>query len=250
METNLFRKLRDFLYYGECAVCKLRLDDVKDDCLCPHCREKWDNETKNADLGRKFIPAAPLSSLSVLSLYRTHENNIARDLILLQKDYDSPAVNRFLAREISKILTNNLTDVGVDTVVCSVVRSKANIVDKGFNQAESLGRCVAGELSLRYVDALKYVGNNTVQHGLSPDERWKNAAKSYAINEYAISELSCRKVIIVDDVYTTGATLSSCAAILKKYGARRVDGAVVAISYPNVFDEKTGEPFPNEPLFY
>ena len=250
MPIKLFFKLRDFLYFGECAVCKIRLDDAKGDCLCSHCREKWDNEKKNADLGRKFIPAAPLSSLSFLSLYLTHEQNIARDLILSQKEYDSPAVNRFLAGEISKSLIKNMADIGSDTVVCSVVRSKANVVDKGFNQAESLGRCVAKELSLRYVDALKYVGDNTVQHGLSPDERWENAARSYEINERAISEVSCRKVIIVDDVYTTGATLSSCAAILKKYGARSVDGAVVAISYPNVFDEKVGYSVKNEPLFY
>ena len=149
MPIKLFFKLRDFLYFGECAVCKIRLDDAKGDCLCSHCREKWDNEKKNADLGRKFIPAAPLSSLSFLSLYLTHEQNIARDLILSQKEYDSPAVNRFLAGEISKSLIKNMADIGSDTVVCSVVRSKANVVDKGFNQAESLGRYVAKELSLR-----------------------------------------------------------------------------------------------------
>ena len=250
MATNIFSRLRDFLYYGECAVCKVRLDDAKGDCLCDRCREKWDLERANADSSRKYVASLPLDSLCYLSLYITHENGIARDLILSQKDYDSPSVNRFLAGEISEKLLKSIPDIGTDTVICSVPRSKANVIDKGFNQARSLGKHLAKALALRYIDALKYVGNNVIQHGLSPAERWENAARSYEINEYAISEVSCRRVILVDDVYTTGATLSTCASILKRYGVRTVDGAVVAVSHPNVFYQKAGDIAPDEPLFY
>lgn len=250
MAIKLFNRFRDFLYYSECAVCKIRLESSDRLPLCPVCREKWTYERNNADNAQKFIPKAPLDSLCHLSFYKRDDDSIARDLILSQKEFDSPAVNKFLASELSDMLKSQLPDIGDDTVVCSVPRSNVNLTEKGFNQAESLGRCIADKLSLSYVNALRYIGTNIIQHGLSPKERWENASLSYAINEYAIKEVACRRIILVDDVYTTGATLSSCASILKKFGARSVNGAVIARSYSYLFDGMTGNENPNEPKFY
>ena len=66
------------------------------------------------------------------------------------------------------------------------------------------------------------------QKNLSPDARRRNVAGAFAVRAGKASIVSGAHVILVDDVLTTGATLSACARVLRKGGARRVDALVLA----------------------
>ena len=67
------------------------------------------------------------------------------------------------------------------------------------------------------------------QVGLSFDERRKNVAKAFQVAPEGFGHIAGRRILLVDDVLTTGATAGSCAAVLKKAGAAHVDVLTFAL---------------------
>ena len=67
------------------------------------------------------------------------------------------------------------------------------------------------------------------QVGLSFDERRKNVAKVFQVTPEGVGHIAGRRILLVDDVLTTGATAGSCAAVLKKAGAAHVDVLTFAL---------------------
>jgi len=89
---------------------------------------------------------------------------------------------------------------------------------RGFNQSYILAASVAGQLGLEVeAGALKKMGSRT-QVGLPARERNRNAATSFG-PAWSIGRVKGQKVLLFDDVYTTGATVRACSRILRKAGA-------------------------------
>jgi len=99
--------------------------------------------------------------------------------------------------------------------------------DRGFNQAKVLAKAAAEELGLPLVDALECIERRKRQsRSRTAEERRKAVKGKYA----AIGKPTAGKVlIIVDDVITTGSTVSECAAMLREAGAIDVKAAAFAI---------------------
>jgi ComF family protein len=92
---------------------------------------------------------------------------------------------------------------------------------RGFNQAVLLARPLGRMLGIAtYPRVLKRVRNTPPQVNLKPEERRKNVRGAFAVSER--QRVYGREVIVVDDVYTTGATVQECAKVLKKAGAEAV----------------------------
>lgn len=103
------------------------------------------------------------------------------------------------------------------------------LLERRYNQAAMLAqgfaRLAGGELA---ADALRRVKRTPPQKSLSAEARRRNVAGAFAAREGAAARIAGRPVILIDDVLTTGATLSACARALKKAGAARVDALVLA----------------------
>jgi ComF family protein len=98
--------------------------------------------------------------------------------------------------------------------------------ERGFNQAEIITKIIIEETNLTLSDsALKRVKYTGQQAKLTADERNRNLEGAFA---WTRPYPSPDNVILVDDVYTTGATMNECARILKRAGARSVWGVVLA----------------------
>jgi competence protein ComFC len=95
--------------------------------------------------------------------------------------------------------------------------------DRGFDQAALLARAAARRSGVPCRRALRRVRETPTQVGLGRAERLANVHDAFAANPTAGS------VMLVDDVATTGATLSACARALRRAGAREVRAIVVAI---------------------
>lgn len=93
--------------------------------------------------------------------------------------------------------------------------------NRGYNQSALLARALAKRLDKRYGRfVLRRKGSPRPQRGLSEEERRKNAVGTFeTVVKKAILD---QTVLVVDDVMTTGATFSECAAELKRAGAARV----------------------------
>lgn len=94
---------------------------------------------------------------------------------------------------------------------------------RGFDHMEEVARHAAAFLDLPFVDALARWAPRD-QRGLTKDQRAENARASLV----PVVELAGTRLLLLDDVLTTGATLGAAAGALKLAGARRVAGATVA----------------------
>ena len=104
-------------------------------------------------------------------------------------------------------------------VVTSVPAHREHRLDRGFDLAESLARRLAAEGSLAYAPLLRRVRQGARQSGLSRAARAANVHQAFALREPGFGVgTTPKRVIIVDDVYTTGETLNQCAQALAQAG--------------------------------
>ncbi|HEX3748798.1 MAG TPA: ComF family protein [Bryobacteraceae bacterium] len=98
---------------------------------------------------------------------------------------------------------------------------------RGFNQSELLARAIARRRGIPVVRALRRTRFTQTQAGLSNTERRRNVAAAFQCRRPAFA-LAGKRVLLIDDVMTTGSTAAVCARALKQAGAARVVLATVA----------------------
>lgn len=103
---------------------------------------------------------------------------------------------------------------------------KRNLKRRGFNQAEEITKNLAKILEIPSSNCLVKIKETPSQTELSGREREKNIKGTFSVKNKEL--IKNRKVILVDDIYTTGATMNEAAKILKEAGAKEVEGIVVA----------------------
>jgi len=96
--------------------------------------------------------------------------------------------------------------------------------ERGFNQCEKIAQCVQKELGLPIQNNLKRVSFLRPQVGLSLEERKKNVHQAFSLQHSVLG----KRIVLIDDVYTTGSTMQECARVLKENGADRVEGFTFA----------------------
>jgi len=101
---------------------------------------------------------------------------------------------------------------------------------RGFNQAELLAREVARRSGIPYVSLLKRVRPTANQASLSNQKRRRNVVSAFACRGPARrrERLRGKRILLIDDVLTTGSTAATCASELKRNGAERVGVLTVA----------------------
>jgi ComF family protein len=115
-------------------------------------------------------------------------------------------------------------------LISPVPLSQQRKAERGYNQAAHLAKPLAAKLGVTYHPyGLRRVRNTRSQVGLSADERHVNVKGAFE----AIPEIvNGKRVLVVDDVMTTGSTLSACADALSKAGSLSIFCLALA-GYPN-----------------
>ncbi|MDR1464518.1 MAG: hypothetical protein LBJ11_04380 [Oscillospiraceae bacterium] len=109
----------------------------------------------------------------------------------------------------------------VDAAVCCVPMTAAQLKRRGYNQSALLGRACARGLGLRWEPGLlRKVAETDEQHRLPGPQRFQNVDGAFAAADP--DRLRDRKILLVDDVTTTGATLRECVRALREAGAATV----------------------------
>ena len=130
----------------------------------------------------------------------------------------APALGQLMASFISE-----RHDIGQALV--PVPLHKSRLRSRGYNQSALLAREVSRLTGIPVMDALVVRAIDTQpQTALSREERLTNVAEAFS----AVKDLSGMKITLIDDVATTGSTLSACAHSLKEAGAVYVEGVVLA----------------------
>jgi ComF family protein len=117
---------------------------------------------------------------------------------------------------------------------------RLRLLQRRFNQsavlAQGLGRAAGVPAG---VTLLKRTKRTAAQVGLTQEARQKNVAQAFGLSRRGRKVVSGKRVLLIDDVITTGATVNACAASLLEAGASRVD--VLAIALVAQGAEEAGE---------
>lgn len=132
-----------------------------------------------------------------------------------------------LVEVMVSLVEEGLEEMGVETgsqaVVVPVPLHPFRKLKRGFNQAELLAAVLAERWRLECLpDALERIRETQPQVGLKEKARLANVRGAFAVPEKQRSALVGKDVILVDDVFTTGATLRECGRTLKRIGVRWV----------------------------
>lgn len=147
-------------------------------------------------------------------------------VILQFKHADRTDLAPLFARWLSRAAADVLAEA--DAVV-PVPLHRLRLLRRRYNQSAEIARPLARMNGLDYLpDALRRVRATRSQGGLSGSGRRRNVAAAFAVPASRASQVAGRRIVLVDDVLTTGATAEGCARALLQAGAASVDLAVVA----------------------
>ena len=98
---------------------------------------------------------------------------------------------------------------------------------RGFNQSEIMAKSLAKSIGVQFGDILERGCDTKTQVGLKRDQRRENVAGAFGLEDGA--DVRDKNILLVDDVYTSGATIQECCQVLKGAGAKTVWGMAVAL---------------------
>jgi ComF family protein len=157
----------------------------------------------------------------------SYNNHLSKKLIRRFK-YE-PFVKE-LAKPLSSLiiahfqLMDNKPDFSGFSII-PVPLEKRKMKWRGFNQAEEIGKELAEFLKIPLVsDCLIKTRETISQVELPEDARKENVKGTFSVKNRILG----KKILLVDDVYTTGATMTECARVLRESGAKEIIGIAIA----------------------
>ncbi|MBI4993772.1 ComF family protein [Candidatus Wolfebacteria bacterium] len=225
----------DILFPPICLNCQKLITDKNNDkeiFLCADCRDKI---KLNSSL---FCPACRLrlahnkkicnhpNSQYLLAAAGNYDDEIFKNLIHYFKYQSFENLTPFLGDLILNYL--NILNFNFSRfIIISIPLHKYRERRRGFNQANLLGEYVSKKLNLEFLDALKRIKNNEPQAKLkNSEQRIKNMENCFKIKDgYNVNG---KNIILIDDVFTTGATMNEAAKILKQNNAKKIIALVLA----------------------
>lgn len=140
---------------------------------------------------------------------------------------ENPLICEILAEDMLKVIKREYGDIHFD-MIFFVPFSDENLKKRRFNHSQLIARKIGESLGVEVVDGLYCINNIKSQHSLSGFERRGNVFGAYELKSDAF--VTDKTILLVDDIKTTGSTLSECAKILKIRGANEVYAITFAIS--------------------
>lgn len=233
---DVFNIVTGFFYPPLCVKCSATLLGARAFFLCPECTEEIDYINTGAcklcgaasGAGATHNKGCARCKSGVINFTRAvgvaKYHSPVRDLIHDFKFYG----NRRLAKTFAQMMTNRIKELGIDRGIDYVLPVPLHPTRekwRGYNQAALLGKYIAREIKSPFSSKKIFrVRKTESQALLTNNQRLLNlsgAFKAEGIVEGA-------KILLIDDVLTTGATASECAKALRDAGASRVYVAVFA----------------------
>ena len=215
----MLRLVKELLFPPKCILCrKLLTKDELD--LCRDCRVNGP-EYPQGKLKIQF-----LDSLAAIWYY---EGNVRRSL-LRYKFYGARHYGESYGRLLAMILLREYPE-GFDLLTWVPI-SRLRKLRRGYDQVELLANAVGRELGIKPVPLLKKIRNNPPQSGIvGQAKRRANVLGIYRMAENV--QVEGKRILLLDDILTTGATAGECARVLLTAGAAEVHCAVVAAAGKN-----------------
>ncbi len=212
--ARLKERLLSLLYPARCLSCGKVVR--QGGLFCPACEK---TVPARPYLRRFSLPGAGAEGFTIFAPM-SYEGGLRKTMYEFKfrgrKAFASP-IGRLMAQTAA-------TAGGKFDAVAWMPMEKRKRRKRGYDQSELLAKAVAAELALPCLPLLEKVRDTGVQHLLSRREREKNVKGTYRAKDGAAG----KSLLLVDDIVTTGATLTECAKALYAAGAVKVTGLCAA----------------------
>ena len=219
---EIWKIFLDILFPAICLSCgKFLSEDEKNEIalICSPCLESIPINKIVFRTGGQYLLFAASSYENAVLRNLIHEFKY-RNLMTLQKP-------------LGKIIIGYLKRVALpiqDTTIVPIPLHPSRLRSRGFNQAEILARIVGIYLNLSLeTETLKRIKNTKSQIDLkSHDERRENIKNCFRVSPQSKEKVRDRNILLVDDVYTSGATIDEAAKVLRRAGVKDIKVLVLA----------------------
>lgn len=212
--VRLWYWLLELLFPSKCVLCQKLLEPEETD-LCRSCRKAlpvFDGGSRHLDF---------LTDTTAALFYRDAVRDAIHRFKFSGAVHYGKAFGRLLAMAVDK------AGLGDADLITWVPVSRKRLRRRGYNQAELLAKTVAEELGGKAVPLLRKCRKTETQSTLSgAAERRANVLGAFSVLHP--DKIPNCKILLIDDILTTGATMNECARILMSAGAAAVTGAALA----------------------
>ncbi|MBQ2825474.1 MAG: ComF family protein [Clostridia bacterium] len=216
MKTDTKRKLLAVFFPERCPYCG---DVIKPlDIACEDCKEEMTSDKIITQI------AGIYEVLSPFPYDGKYKDAILKIKFGKRKQF-APQLADIMAESLKKY-----KDVSQFDVITFVPLHKDTLKNRGFNQSELLARYLSEKLNIPCETLLKKTKKNKPQHKLLARERKKNVEGVFGCTDKKL--IKKRRILLVDDIVTTGLTLSECIKVLKSNGAEEIFCITFAKSQP------------------
>ena len=227
MRLFFWKDFIDLIFPRNCALCKRALFDFEP-CLCTICqgmlpRANFHLRPFDNELTSKLQGLMPVHR--VMAFLRFTKNGKSQTLLHLLKYKNKPELGEELGRLYGQSLLDNRFGGAWDVLVAVPLHALKK-QRRGYNQSECFARGLSKVMGIPYRELLVRKKFTTTQTNKSRLERLENVEEVFALNEGQVTQ--GLRILLVDDILTTGATLCGCAQTLLQGGAKHVDLATIA----------------------
>ena len=220
----------------KCVCCHKRLD-YGDKALCPKCSAKFEEfKSRNCSKCAKLLHKCDCSNefleghfvRRVIKCFRYLDRDEATPgnslIYSLKRDNRSDVLER-CTDELAEAIRSSV-DKPEEYIFTNVPRRRSAIIEHGIDHSQLLAKSLAKRLGGKYVSLMRSNARKP-QKSLERTDRMKNAG-FYLIRK---PDLKGKSVIIVDDIITSGASISVAASLVRSLGAKNIIAASLAIAY-------------------
>lgn len=224
--------LLDVLYPPLCLGCGLRIR--AGDLLCPPCiAELLPIPVTSEQSSTQIASLACACDATMMAVGWEYESSsVIERCIHTMKYRQLHRTGEWIGRLLGERITGTMLVSG-NPLLVPVPLHRLKRIERGYNQADALCRGIAAECGLDWEGNLllrkRYTTSQSASR-LDQEERQANVRNAFAVNDACVSEYRSRPVILVDDLVTTGATISACADVLIAAGF--IDVRILAVARP------------------
>jgi ComF family protein len=176
----------------------------------------------------KFLSDETIDKIDSVFLFE--QDNRVREAVHLLKYGGAEAIAERFGFYISKKIVND-DMLSLCDVVSPVPLHPARRRERGYNQSELIARSVGRILRVAHEPGLLVrVRQTQTQTSFDAEGRKKNVKGAFGLGKVSANEVNGKKILLIDDVITTGATIKECARTLKSNGASEVYAVSAAIA--------------------
>lgn len=220
-----------------CISCGNLIDSSRHYALCNRCMEEihWANQRVCGKCGKVLTGDEDRELCS--DCVENHHSFTRGFTCMVYQSLEKEMLHTYkfngaayMGEKLGEILLDRIRpevefgDINVD-MVTSVPMSKSKLKKRGYNQSELMAKVVARGLGLLYNNrVLVRKSQKKAMNKLSRQQRMENVMEAYALgsDQRELAKIKDKSVLLIDDIYTTGATVDACSDLLFQAGASQV----------------------------